>query len=105
MVRGRVAYCSQVPWIMAGSLRDNILFGTDMEQARYAARGCERALLHRCGACAPVWAVLRLLTSVLGAGAGPGWLLLAISFAFRSKHTNRDTSMPYLAELPVDRTH
>jgi ABC-type multidrug transport system fused ATPase/permease subunit len=33
-VRGRVAYCSQVPWIVAGSVRENILFGSPMDEAR-----------------------------------------------------------------------
>jgi len=35
VVRGSVAYCSQVPWIVAGSLRENILFGRAMEQERW----------------------------------------------------------------------
>ncbi|KAJ9515463.1 hypothetical protein QJQ45_016472 [Haematococcus lacustris] len=33
---GRVAYCSQVPWIMAGSVRDNILFGCALNPDWYA---------------------------------------------------------------------
>lgn len=37
MVRGSVAYCAQVPWIMAGSVRDNVLFGAPMDEARRAA--------------------------------------------------------------------
>lgn len=37
VVRGRVAYCSQVPWIMAATLKDNILFGAAPDKARYAA--------------------------------------------------------------------
>lgn len=36
-MRGSVAYCSQVPWIMAASLRDNILFGLPLEEGRYKA--------------------------------------------------------------------
>lgn len=40
--RGTVALCQQQPWIQAGSLRDNILFGTPFEGARYwaAVRAC-----------------------------------------------------------------
>lgn len=34
---GRVAYCSQVPWIMAAPLRDNILFQVPYEEQRYNA--------------------------------------------------------------------
>lgn len=30
-IRGRVAYCQQVPWIEAGTVRDNIVFGSDFE--------------------------------------------------------------------------
>jgi hypothetical protein len=37
VVRGRVAYCSQVPWIMAATLKDNILFGAAPDKGRYAA--------------------------------------------------------------------
>ncbi|KAF6260228.1 P-loop containing nucleoside triphosphate hydrolase protein [Scenedesmus sp. NREL 46B-D3] len=36
-VVGRVAYCSQVPWIMAATLRDNILFQAPYDKARYDA--------------------------------------------------------------------
>ncbi|GBF93736.1 hypothetical protein Rsub_06068 [Raphidocelis subcapitata] len=36
-LRGRVAYCAQVPWIVAGSLKDNILFGSEPDDDRYAA--------------------------------------------------------------------
>jgi hypothetical protein len=32
---GSVAYCSQVPWIMAASLRDNITFGQELQGGRY----------------------------------------------------------------------
>lgn len=35
MVVGRVAYCSQVPWIMPASLRDNVTFQRPMQAARY----------------------------------------------------------------------
>lgn len=35
MVVGRVAYCSQVPWIMAASLKDNILFQAPFDKERY----------------------------------------------------------------------
>jgi ATP-binding cassette, subfamily C (CFTR/MRP), member 1 len=30
-MKGRVAYCQQVPWIEAGSVRDNIVFGAEYE--------------------------------------------------------------------------
>jgi ABC-type multidrug transport system fused ATPase/permease subunit len=35
VVAGSVAYCSQIPWIMAGTVRENILFGRDMHPQRY----------------------------------------------------------------------
>eukprot|EP00878_Enallax_costatus_P014214 GHUV01014868.1.p1 GENE.GHUV01014868.1~~GHUV01014868.1.p1 ORF type:complete len:677 (+),score=122.01 GHUV01014868.1:181-2211(+) len=35
VVVSRVAYCSQVPWIMAATLRDNILFQAPMDSERY----------------------------------------------------------------------
>ena len=34
-LRGKVAYASQTPWILNATLRDNILFGLPMEEARY----------------------------------------------------------------------
>eukprot|EP00887_Chlorella_sp_A99_P004200 scaffold15.g4200.t1 len=36
-VHGSVAYCAQVPWIVSGTVRENILFGQPMEKARYDA--------------------------------------------------------------------
>ncbi|KAL4424666.1 hypothetical protein ABPG77_004473 [Micractinium sp. CCAP 211/92] len=41
-VRGSVAYCSQVPWIVSGSLKENVLFGRRYDEKRYAAvlRAC-----------------------------------------------------------------
>ncbi|KAK9825002.1 hypothetical protein WJX81_008465 [Elliptochloris bilobata] len=36
-VRGRMAYAPQAPWLLSGSLRENILLGAPMEAARYAA--------------------------------------------------------------------
>ena len=33
-VRGRVSYCAQKPWILAGSIRDNITFGTLQGEAK-----------------------------------------------------------------------
>lgn len=33
VMAGRVAYCQQVPWIEAGSVRDNITFGSPFEPA------------------------------------------------------------------------
>jgi ABC-type transport system involved in cytochrome bd biosynthesis fused ATPase/permease subunit len=35
--RGRIAYVSQVAWIQNATLRDNILFGAPLDEARYAA--------------------------------------------------------------------
>ncbi|GFR41483.1 hypothetical protein Agub_g2174, partial [Astrephomene gubernaculifera] len=42
IVRGRVAYCSQVPWIVAGSVRENIVFGSPWDEQWYGAvvRAC-----------------------------------------------------------------
>ncbi|XP_007666157.2 multidrug resistance-associated protein 4 isoform X2 [Ornithorhynchus anatinus] len=34
-VRGRIAYVSQQPWVFAGTLRSNILFGKNYEKERY----------------------------------------------------------------------
>jgi ABC-type multidrug transport system fused ATPase/permease subunit len=36
-VRGSVAYCQQVPWILGATVRDNVLFGAPYEAARYRA--------------------------------------------------------------------
>ena len=35
MVKGGVAYCSQVPWIISGTIRENILFGLPFKQDLY----------------------------------------------------------------------
>ena len=35
VVRGSLAYCSQVPWIPPGTLRDAILFGSPYDEERY----------------------------------------------------------------------
>ncbi|GLC33196.1 hypothetical protein PLESTB_000360400 [Pleodorina starrii] len=35
IVRGRVAYCAQVPWIVAGSVRENIVFGSPWDEQWY----------------------------------------------------------------------
>eukprot|EP01064_Diplonema_japonicum_P019531 TRINITY_DN2826_c0_g1_i1.p1 TRINITY_DN2826_c0_g1~~TRINITY_DN2826_c0_g1_i1.p1 ORF type:complete len:1281 (+),score=331.20 TRINITY_DN2826_c0_g1_i1:155-3844(+) len=34
-VRGPVAYCPQSPWIIAGTVRDNIVFGSEYDEVRY----------------------------------------------------------------------
>ena len=34
-ITGKSAYCSQVPWIFSGSVRDNILFGNIFDSERY----------------------------------------------------------------------
>lgn len=42
LVRGSMAYCAQQPWIIAGTLRDNILFGLAYDPVRYhkTLEGC-----------------------------------------------------------------
>lgn len=37
IVAGHVSYCSQVPWIMGATLRDNILFHQAMDLGHYHA--------------------------------------------------------------------
>jgi len=34
-VCGKIAYCDQRPWIMNTTVRDNILFGLDYDEARF----------------------------------------------------------------------
>jgi len=35
LVKGRVAYVSQQPWVFSASLRQNIVFGNKYEKAKY----------------------------------------------------------------------
>lgn len=35
VVQGRIAYCSQEPWIITGTIRQNILCGNEMDLERY----------------------------------------------------------------------
>ncbi|XP_038065585.1 multidrug resistance-associated protein 4-like [Patiria miniata] len=35
VLNGRVGYTAQQPWILSGSLRDNILFGSEYQQTKY----------------------------------------------------------------------
>jgi ABC-type multidrug transport system fused ATPase/permease subunit len=44
-VRGSVAYCQQIPWIMSGTVKDNILFGLPFEESRFNA-AVHAAALH-----------------------------------------------------------
>lgn len=34
-MKGTVSYVSQEPWVFAGSVKQNILFGEDMEKDKY----------------------------------------------------------------------
>lgn len=34
-VNGKIAYAAQEPWVFAGSARQNILFGQEMDRHRY----------------------------------------------------------------------
>eukprot|EP00899_Mesostigma_viride_P006371 jgi/Mesvir1/15735/Mv03310-RA.1 len=44
-VRGRLSFISQQPFIMAGTVRDNILFGTEYNKRRYASVVAAAALV------------------------------------------------------------
>ncbi|KAJ0759942.1 putative ABC-type xenobiotic transporter [Helianthus annuus] len=35
--RGSVAYVPQIPWILSGTIRDNVIFGKDYDPIRYSA--------------------------------------------------------------------
>ncbi|KAD4585541.1 hypothetical protein E3N88_23142 [Mikania micrantha] len=35
--RGSIAYVSQIPWILSGTIRDNVIFGKDYDPIRYSA--------------------------------------------------------------------
>jgi ATP-binding cassette subfamily C (CFTR/MRP) protein 4 len=32
---GRVSYASQIPWVFSGTVRENILFGSQLDKDRY----------------------------------------------------------------------
>lgn len=34
-VRGKVAYASQEPWVFGGSVRQNVVFGSEFNEAKY----------------------------------------------------------------------
>jgi hypothetical protein len=34
-VKGKISYATQTPWIQQTTVRENILFGSPMDQARY----------------------------------------------------------------------
>jgi len=34
-INGTIAYCSQVPWIMNDTVKNNILFGKDYNKIKY----------------------------------------------------------------------
>lgn len=35
IIRGSISYCAQVPWIQNATVRENIIFGNDFDQAKY----------------------------------------------------------------------
>ena len=41
--RGKLGLVTQNPWLFPGTIRDNILFGSDLERRRY------NKVLHACG--------------------------------------------------------
>ncbi|KAJ3321210.1 Canalicular multispecific organic anion transporter 2 [Boothiomyces sp. JEL0866] len=47
-LNGKIAYCSQIPWILTGSIEKNVLFNSDLDKARLdkviAASGLESDL-------------------------------------------------------------
>lgn len=45
-VNGKVAYISQQPWVFSASIRQNILFGAEYDEARYK-RAIKAATLKR----------------------------------------------------------
>lgn len=42
VARGSIGFCGQQPWLISGTLKDNVLHGSPLDQARYedAIRAC-----------------------------------------------------------------
>ena len=49
-VKGKVAYVSQQPWVFSGSMRQNILFGSQYDKGRFD-RVIRASALHKVSVC------------------------------------------------------